>query len=90
MKRYKKIVIAGGNGYLGSVLCEYYAILADEVIVLSRKPAGTFDNVRTVLWDGKTEGDWAEAIQNADLLINLCGKNVNCRYTKKNREEILN
>lgn len=87
--KYKKIILAGGNGYLGQVLAAYYHGLAEEVIILSRtykEPAG---NVRTILWDGKTAGDWAENLEGADLLINLCGKNVNCRYTIKNRDEII-
>ncbi|MGN6638394.1 MAG: TIGR01777 family oxidoreductase, partial [Mucilaginibacter sp.] len=36
------------------------------------------------------EGNWAFELENADLLVNLCGKNVNCRYNQKNRKEILN
>jgi uncharacterized protein (TIGR01777 family) len=86
--KYRKIVLAGGNGYLGRVLADYYKALADQVIILSRKPAEPNANVQTVLWDGKTEGNWIKALDGADLLVNLCGKNVNCRYTAENREEI--
>jgi len=56
---------------------------------LSRKPAPAINNITTVIWDGKTEGDWVKVLDNADLLINLCGKNVNCRYTPKNKQEII-
>lgn len=87
--KYAKIVLAGGNGYLGTVLADYYKTLADRVIILSRKAKKKEGNVETVLWDGKTPGDWTEALNDADLLINLCGKNVNCRYTEKNRREII-
>lgn len=87
--KYQKIVLAGGNGYLGTVLAAYYQELAEEVIILSRKPAAAKGRIRTELWDGKQEGDWVDALQNADLLINLCGKNVNCRYTTKNQAEII-
>ena len=86
--KYNRIILAGGNGYLGGVLAEYYKGLAQEVIILSRKALPVRDNVKTVVWDGKTEGSWTREIDGADLLVNLCGKNVNCRYTKKNREEI--
>ncbi|MXV17101.1 TIGR01777 family oxidoreductase [Hufsiella ginkgonis] len=88
MKPYQKIVLAGGNGYLGGILAGYYCSLAEEVIVLSRKPASDQLNVKTLLWDGKSTGTWAACLENADLLVNLCGKNVNCRYTGKNKEEI--
>ncbi|WP_233164640.1 NAD-dependent epimerase/dehydratase family protein [Pedobacter sp. ASV28] len=90
MKKFNKIVLAGGSGYLGKVLAKHYMGLANEVIILARQqqPIG-LPNIKTVLWDGKTEGDWSIEIENADLLINLCGKNVNCRYTSKNRQEII-
>ena len=87
--KYQKVVLAGGNGYLGSVLANYYKELAQEVIVLSRKAAPTDGNINTVLWDGRTEGDWTAHLNDADLLINLCGKNVNCRYTPENMKEII-
>jgi uncharacterized protein (TIGR01777 family) len=86
--KYQKIVLAGGNGYLGTVLANYYKTRAAEVIILSRKPAPDEGNIKTVVWDGKTEGEWVKQLTGADLLINLCGKNVNCRYTEKNKQEI--
>ncbi len=89
MKTYKKIILAGGNGYLGTVLANYYKGIAHEVIILSRKPAAVNGNVKTIIWDGKTEGEWASYLNDADLLINLCGKNVNCRYTPENKQEII-
>lgn len=86
--KYKKIVLAGGNGYLGRVLANYYKDKASEIIILSRHEKQTDRNIRTVVWDGKTWGKWAAELVNADILINLCGKNVNCRYTDKNKKEI--
>jgi uncharacterized protein (TIGR01777 family) len=87
--RYNKIVLAGGNGYLGHVLADYYKDKADEVIILSRKPLPQNGNIKTINWDGHTTGDWVNALTDADLLVNLCGKNVNCRYTAANRREIV-
>ena len=34
--KYKKIILAGGNGYLGKVLANYYKDKAGEVVILSR------------------------------------------------------
>jgi len=90
MKKYQKIVFAGGNGYLGTVLSEYYRNLADEIIILSRKPKAANGNIKTLVWDGRTAGEWMTTLEGADMLVNLCGKNVNCRYTKANRAEIIN
>lgn len=87
--KYKKIILAGGNGYLGTVFAAYYSNIAEEVIILSRKPKAQEGNIKTVLWDGINDGEWTQAMEDADLLINLCGKNVNCRYNQKNREEII-
>ncbi|MES2108522.1 MAG: TIGR01777 family oxidoreductase [Bacteroidota bacterium] len=86
--KYKKIVLAGGNGYLGIVLAKYYKDKAEEIIILSRHEKQTEGNVRTIVWDGKTRGKWTAELVNADMVINLCGKNVNCRYTEKNKAEI--
>lgn len=87
--KYHKIVLAGGNGYLGNVLADHYKNIANEVIILSRHLKPTDGNIKTLVWDGKHEGDWLTELENADLLVNLCGKNVNCRYTEKNKQEIL-
>ena len=86
--KYKKIVLAGGNGYLGKVLTKYYSDKAAEIVILSRHEKLQERNVRTVLWDGRTAERWTAELVNADILINLCGKNVNCRYTENNKAEI--
>jgi uncharacterized protein (TIGR01777 family) len=41
------------------------------------------------MWDGKSLGDWTDEINGADVVINLAGRNVNCRYTPENRQEIM-
>ena len=87
--KFNKIVLAGGNGYLGRVLTEYYKDKAKEIVILSRHDQLQEQNVRTVVWDGKSRGHWTAELVNADILINLCGKNVNCRYTEKNKAEII-
>jgi uncharacterized protein (TIGR01777 family) len=87
--KYNKIILAGGNGQLGKAIAGYYKDLAEQVIILSRKAAPEKGNIKTLVWDGRTHGPWVKELENADLLVNLCGKNVNCRYTQKNREEII-
>ena len=87
--KYNKIVLAGGSGYLGTVLAGHFRLLAKKVIVLSRTPEPADGNIQTVTWDGQHQADWEQHLEGADLLVNLCGKNVNCRYTEKNKQEIL-
>jgi uncharacterized protein (TIGR01777 family) len=86
--KYKKIILAGGNGYMGQVFASYYKDRVEDVIILSRTPKAADGNIRTLIWDGRKPGDWAAELEGAEMLINLCGKNVNCRYTDKNRAEI--
>ena len=86
---YNKIVLAGGSGYIGRVLAEYYRGKAREIVILSRQAHPADGPVRYETWDGQTEGPWAASLEDADLLVNLTGKNVNCRYTPKNKREIL-
>ena len=85
----KKIVIAGGTGFLGKVLINYFKDRADIIHVLSRKTISNKGNANYHFWDGKTLGPWVEFLENADALINLAGKSVDCRYNQKNKDLIL-
>jgi uncharacterized protein (TIGR01777 family) len=94
----KKIVIAGGSGFIGQAMAKRWAA-DNEVIILTRdlkKNSGNtygvelVQNVQYVQWDAKSLGSWTSTLKNADLLINLSEKSVNCRYTSKNRKAILN
>jgi len=40
-------------------------------------------------WDAATLGDWTAELENADAVINLAGRRVNCRYTPRNRDLIM-
>ena len=90
MKTYKKIVLAGGSGQIGKALCAFYADRAEKIVVLSRNAAKQKGNIHYVKWDAKTQGEWSKELDGADMLINLTGKNVNCRYTEANKKEIFN
>lgn len=84
----KKIVVAGGSGFIGQALANHLGKTA-EVVILSRRAAPTKDNIRTVSWNGRDPGDWINELEGSYALINLTGKNVNCRYTPANKKEIL-
>jgi len=79
-----KIVLPGGSGQLGQILRTEFEQTGDQVVVLSRKPARG-----TVVWDGKTLGDWAQEIDGADIVINLAGRTVDCRYTAENLKQMM-
>lgn len=84
-----RVVLAGGSGFLGKALANRLHDRGYEVIVLTRNPDGYAGKGRAVYWDAKTyQEDWAKWLNGAQALVNLTGKNVNCRQTKKNRREI--
>ncbi|WP_430411961.1 TIGR01777 family oxidoreductase [Kordia sp.] len=87
----KKIVIAGGSGFLGKALINFYLPKNYEIVVLTRivKETGN-DMLRYVEWNAKTLDIWLSELEGIEALINLTGKSVDCRYTKKNKAEILN
>lgn len=81
-----KIVIPGGSGQVGTVLARAFHGDGHEVTVLSRRPENALWPV--VPWDARTLGDWAGVFEGADVVINLAGRSVNCRYTVENRKAI--
>jgi len=83
-----KIVIPGGTGQIGLILSRAFSATGDEVVVLSRNPTA-HSACRIVQWDGKTHCGWTKELENADVVINLAGRSVNCRYGKENRREIV-
>lgn len=84
-----KIIIPGGAGHVGTLLAEAFQAEGHEVVVLSRGRSKANTPWRVVAWDGRTVGDWASEIDGADVVINLAGRSVNCRYTAANRRSIL-
>jgi uncharacterized protein (TIGR01777 family) len=84
----KKIIIAGGSGYLGKAIVKYWEGKDVQFVILSRTASPATKAVKYVPWDGKTLGEWTSELEGADALINLAGKSVNCRYTDENKKEI--
>jgi hypothetical protein len=82
-----KVIIPGGSGQVGTVLARALHADGHRVVVLSRRPDPRPWQV--VPWDGATPGAWLDELEGADVVINLAGRSVNCRYTVKNRREIL-
>jgi uncharacterized protein len=97
----KKIIIAGGSGFIGEEFIKYFG-KENQLIILTRNKANAANNrnefsalskqdvqnTSYVHWDGVSIEEWAKELEDADLLINLSGKSVNCRYTEKNKAEI--
>jgi len=82
-----RVVIAGGTGHLGRLLQRDLRAHGHRVVVLAR--SGSDSSPDLVCWDGRTLGAWSRALDGADVLINLAGRSVDCRYTKMNLREML-
>ena len=84
----RRVVLAGGSGFLGGVLADWLTARGADAVILTRTPlAGS--RVREVAWDGRSLGDWQREIDGADAVINLAGRSVDCRYHARNRRLIL-
>ncbi|WP_397362001.1 TIGR01777 family oxidoreductase [Olleya sp. R77988] len=80
----KTIIIAGGSGFLGQVLKDYFTNKNYKVFILTRNPKSDTE----IYWNGIDLGNWTKQLENAEALINLAGKSVDCRYNEKNKKAI--
>ena len=76
----KKVVLAGGTGFIGQYLEKRFKDQGYEVHIISRQS-------NQILW--KDHRGIVAALEGAELVVNLAGKSVNCRYNAKNKKEIL-
>jgi len=82
-----KIVLPGGSGHIGELLAKALHSEGHEVVVLSRRPRPAA--WRVIPWDGETLGAWIAELDTTDVVINLAGRSVDCRYTAARRREIM-
>jgi hypothetical protein len=117
----RRIILAGGSGFLGRILREHFLMQGGAVTVLTRSPrrrsaehcsASLAEAVRAercsalhfsthqdpalsqgnnreqshdTFWDGRTPGKWTRELDGADVVVNLAGRSVDCRYHARNR-----
>jgi uncharacterized protein (TIGR01777 family) len=86
VSRVLRIVIAGGSGQIGKLLASHFHRQGQQIVVVARSIQAAPWQV--IGWDGATMGDWASTLEDADVVINLAGRSVNCRYTNANRSAI--
>jgi uncharacterized protein len=77
----KKVILAGGTGFIGQYFEQQFKELGYEVKHISRQP-------QHISWNDKAA--IIDALEDGELLINLAGKSVNCRYNESNKKEIMN
>ena len=86
-RRPLRVVIPGGAGHLGRIVAGHLHARGNAVTVLSR--SGAVAPWQIVSWNGADSDDWERELEDADVVINLAGRSVNCRYNRNNRREIL-
>ncbi len=84
-----RVVIAGGNGFLGRALAGHLLHQGWEVVTLSREGRNAREGIRAVPWNGRDVGPWADEVNGAQALVNYVGRSINCRFTSRHRREIL-
>ncbi len=82
-----RFLLTGGTGQVGMLLGRALLAGGHDVVALSRHPRPA--PWRVAPWDAETIGPWAAELEAADVVINLAGRNVNCRYTRENRRLIM-
>ncbi len=86
----KRVVLAGGSGFLGQALAKELLRRNYEVVVLTRALNERYEEfeIKEVEWDGENVGDWIKYLDGAETVVNLAGRNINCRHTPENLREI--
>jgi uncharacterized protein len=84
----KRIILAGGSGFLGRALAKELLRHGYEIAVLTRSPRARFDGIKEFEWDGEHLGEWLKLLEGAEAIVNLTGKNINCPHTPENVREL--
>lgn len=84
-----KLIIAAGTGFLGQVLTHHLQSEFNDIVILTRGKTKLRNKIRHIHWNAKTRTGWESELEHADVLINLAGKSVDCRYNEENKAEIL-
>jgi uncharacterized protein len=89
----KRIVIAGGTGFIGRHLVRALAERGDQVSVLSRSAENAERALggaaRAVVYSPLERGTWYEALNGADAVVNLAGEQVvGRRHTKETKRKM--
>ncbi len=83
MNSAKTVVVAGASGFIGTYLCRRFREDGWTVRTIGRDGAGG----STAAWDD--DAGMARVLNGADLVVNLAGRSVSCRYNQRNKKIIL-
>ena len=82
----KKVLIAGGSGFIGQKLTSLLIDRGYDVSTLTRKPKHSKD----IFWNPVTREINLSQLSEIDVLVNLVGENIGLgRWTKKRKKELV-
>ncbi len=81
----KKIIIAGGTGYLGKLLTNHFIKNNYNVVIITRGKSKNENKINYINWND----NWQKELETAETIINLTGKSINCLFTKKNKKLLI-
>ncbi len=72
------ILIAGGSGFLGSILSKAFVAGGEKVYILTRAPErfAASKGIEWLKWNGRTPSGWQDIIEKTDVVLNLAGDNI--------------
>lgn len=85
----KRIVIAGGSGFLGTSMATEFSRSGAHVTIVARSTKAMTGDWTHQIWDGRSIGPWIKSLDGCDAIVNLAGRTVNCIKTPDHQDEIL-
>lgn len=84
----KRVIIFGGTGFLGRSLADHLVDQGMHITLIGRTAPSSCPHI-FVKWDAMHLDNWTDHLAEADVVINLAGRSVNCIKTDKNKKEII-
>ena len=85
----RHVVIFGGTGFLGTELRSRLVARGDRVTVVARDPSRDYHGWTRAYWDAETLGPWVDVLEDADVVVHMAGKRVDCRPNRRNIAELI-
>lgn len=81
----KRVLIFGGTGHMGAAIKRHLDPAEYKITVVTRNPKSADE----IQWDARTLGPWVDALDGAEVVMNLAGRRVHCRYNEANKKEMM-